>query len=218
MHVARFAVPFRQGAEVFVDGLGMLVAPGFPVGADGDLVEVASLASVGSLCLLGEPGAGKSAALQDLVKDIPGLDDAEPGQDAVLFVPLAQIAERAAFRELVAEPVLARVPGAGSAGGCLTLVLDGLDECPLPGGSKALAGLLERMLAKADASALRVLVGCRTAEYPDVVDGLLAAALVLVDNSATGAGLGFHADRRYSLISPASLAPRWIRAGGWGRR
>ena len=29
-----------------------------------------------------------------------------------------------------------------------------------------------------------------------------------------GAGLGFHAACRYSLISPASLARRWIRAGG----
>jgi hypothetical protein len=177
VHVARFAVPFGQGAEVLVDELGMLVAPGFPGGADGDLVEVARLESAGSLCLLGEPGAGKSVALQDLVKDIPGLDDAEPGQDAALFVPLAQIAERAAFHELVAEPVLTRVPGTSSASGCLTLVLDGLDECPLPGGSKALAGLLERMLEKVDASALRVLVGCRTAEYPDVVDGLLAGVL-----------------------------------------
>jgi hypothetical protein len=33
---------------------------------------------------------------------------------------------------------------------------------------------------------------------------------VLVENSATGAELGFHAACRYSLISPASLARRWI--------
>ena len=36
---------------------------------------------------------------------------------------------------------------------------------------------------------------------------------VLVENSATGAELGFHSACRYSLISPASLARRWIWAG-----
>src|SRR5690242_3000217 len=33
---------------------------------------------------------------------------------------------------------------------------------------------------------------------------------VLVENSAAGTGLGFHAVCRYSLISPASLVWRWI--------
>lgn len=169
----RFAVPFHPAAQVPVDGLGMLVTPRFPgEGGDG-LTQVASLASMGSLCLLGEPGAGKSTALRDVVMDIPTLENAEPGRDAAHFVALGEVAERAAFRELVAEPVLARVPSAGPGSGCLTLVLDGLDECPLPGGSKALAGLLARMFQKTDISALRVLVGCRTAEYPDAVDGLL---------------------------------------------
>ena len=40
---------------------------------------------------------------------------------------------------------------------------------------------------------------------------------VLVENSATTAGLGFHADCRYSLISPASLARRSTRAAGTGK-
>jgi integrase len=38
---------------------------------------------------------------------------------------------------------------------------------------------------------------------------------VLVENS--GADLGFHAAYRYSLISPPSLARRWIRVAGPGR-
>ncbi len=41
---------------------------------------------------------------------------------------------------------------------------------------------------------------------------------VPVENSATSAGLGFHAACRYSLISPASLVRRWIRRLGSGRR
>ena len=40
---------------------------------------------------------------------------------------------------------------------------------------------------------------------------------VLVENSGTSADLGFHAVCRYSLISPASLARRWIRAAGPGK-
>ena len=40
---------------------------------------------------------------------------------------------------------------------------------------------------------------------------------VLVENSATGAGLSFHAACSYSLISPASLARRWIWVAGTGR-
>jgi len=41
--------------------------------------------------------------------------------------------------------------------------------------------------------------------------------LVMVENSATGAGLGFHAACRYSLMSPASRARRWIWAAGTGK-
>ena len=83
------------------------------------------------------------------------------------MVSLAEIADRAAFRDMVTGPVLARIPaGAGESAGCLTLVLDGLDECPLPGGARVFAGLLREMLSGADTAALRVLVGCRSAEYP----------------------------------------------------
>ena len=40
---------------------------------------------------------------------------------------------------------------------------------------------------------------------------------VMVENPATGAGLGFYAACWYSLISPASRALRWIRAAGTGK-
>jgi hypothetical protein len=39
---------------------------------------------------------------------------------------------------------------------------------------------------------------------------------VLVENSAASTGLGFHAVRQHSLISPASLAWRWNRVTGPG--
>jgi alkyl hydroperoxide reductase subunit AhpC len=52
---------------------------------------------------------------------------------------------------------------------------------------------------------------------PADTSGNAKARTVLVENSATSAGLGFHAACRYSLISPASLVRRWIRAGGMGK-
>jgi hypothetical protein len=46
---------------------------------------------------------------------------------------------------------------------------------------------------------------------------VVTAPPVLVENSATSAGLVFHAACRYSLISPASLARRSTRAAGTGK-
>ena len=163
---------------IFLDDLGMLAAPGFAGRYDGGLTEIRALASAGSFSLLGEPGAGKTTALQSIIDGIPGLDVAEPGQDAVLMLSLAEITDRAAFRDLITRPVLARIPaGHREPEGRLTLVLDGLDECPLPGGARAFAGLLREILEQADVGGLRVLIGCRSAEYPAVVHELLIKAL-----------------------------------------
>lgn len=65
---------------------------------------------------------------------------------------------------------------AASAGDQVTLVLDGLEECPIPGAGKALAGLLKQLLEEADASAMRLLVGCRSADYPPAVHEVLVSA------------------------------------------
>ena len=55
------------------------------------------------------------------------------------------------------------------------------------------------------------------AEEPAVAGYIARWRPVLVENSATSAGLGFHAAGRYSLISPASLVLRWIRVAGTGK-
>ena len=148
----------------------MLEAPGFVIGQPGGLVKVEALAADGSFCLLGEPGAGKTTALEAIAGRLPGPDGA--GRGPVVFVPMAEVPEAAVFRERVIVPVIAGI----SAGGCVTLVLDGLEECPVPGAGKVLAGLLNQLLQQADASALRLLVGCRSAEYPPRVHEVLTAA------------------------------------------
>ncbi len=164
--------------EFFLDDLGMLATPGLAGVRDSGLIGIRALVSAGSLSLLGEPGAGKTTALRSIISGISKLDVAVPGQDAVLAVPLAEITDRAAFRDVITGPVRARIPaGQEEPEGRLTLVLDGLDECPLPGGARAFVGLLREVLEQADTGALRVLIGCRSAEYPHVVHDLLTEAL-----------------------------------------
>ena len=178
VEVERFAAPAAPGMGMFVDDLGMLSPPGLSFHGDGGLTGIRALACAGSLSLLGEQGAGKTTALRSLIEGISRLDAAGPGQDAVLEVPLAEVTDRAAFREMITGPVLARIPaGAAASAGLLTLVLDGLDQCPLPGGARVFAGLLRVLIGGADTAALRVLISCRSADYPAVVDELLTGKL-----------------------------------------
>jgi hypothetical protein len=170
VRVKRFAVPGQRDAGVFLDDLGMLEASGFVIGQPGGLVEMEALAGEGSFCLLGEPGAGKTTALEAIAGQLPGPDGA--GQAPVVFVPMAEVTDAAVFQERAIVPALA----GASAGERVTLVLDGLEECPVPGAGKALAGLLRQLLRQADPSALRLLVGCRSAEYPSPVHDVLAGA------------------------------------------
>lgn len=133
-------------------------------------MEVDALADHGSFCLLGEPGAGKTTALEAIAGRPPAPDGA--GYGSVVFVPMIEVTDAAVFRERVITPVTAETSG----GGRVPLVLDGLEECPVPGAGKALADLLRELLRQVGASAMRLLVGCRSAEYPPAVHGVLAAA------------------------------------------
>jgi hypothetical protein len=100
-------------AGVFLDDLGMLEAFGFVIGRPGGLVAVEAMAAHGSLCLLGEPGAGKTTALEAIAGRLSRPDGARQGP--VVFVPMAEVTDAAVFRE--------RVIGAASAGtsggGCM---------------------------------------------------------------------------------------------------
>ena len=72
VRVERFAVPGQRDAGAFLDDLGMLEAPGYLIGQPDGLVEVEALAGGGSFCLLGEPGAGKTTALEAIAGRLPG--------------------------------------------------------------------------------------------------------------------------------------------------
>lgn len=179
IEVERFALPQGGGSEIVLDDLGLLATAGTTGSpGTGGLMRVADLESERSFCLLGEPGAGKTTALRSIVQGIPSVDDAEAGQDAVLWVPMGEVADSGIFREQIALPVRNHVSKAEAAcSGGLTVVLDGLDECPMRGGGKVLAGLLRGLLRDTNVSLLRVLVGCRSAEFHEAVHNVLAAAL-----------------------------------------
>ena len=170
VRVERFAVPGQWDAGAFLDDLGMLEAPGYLIGQPDGLVEVEALTGGGSFCLLGEAGAGKTTALETIAGGLPGRDGG--GQRHVVFVPMAEVTDAGVFRERVIVPAAA----AASGGDRVTLVLDGLEECPVPGAGKALASLLKQLLREADTSAMQLLVGCRSADYPPAVHEVLASA------------------------------------------
>jgi hypothetical protein len=138
IRVERFAVPGQRDTGAVLDDLGMLMAPGYLIGQPDGLVELEALTAGGSFCLLGEPGAGKTTALETIIGLPAGRDGDRQG--LVLFVSMAEVTEAWAFREHVIVPAAA----AASAGDQVTLVLDGLEECPVPGAGKALAGLLRQ--------------------------------------------------------------------------
>ena len=165
----RFAVPGQWDAGAFLDDLGMLVAPGYLIGQPDGLVEVEALTGAGSFCLLASPARGRR----------------RPGDHRRrLSRPGRRRPEACGLRSDGRGHRRRGLPGARDrACGCcdqrgnrVTLVLDGLEECPVPGVGKALASLLKQLLREADASAMRLLVGCRSADYPPAVHAVLASA------------------------------------------
>ena len=149
--VDRWVVPFGGAFQADDDGLrhGPAWSP------DPHAVPVAALAAGTSLALLGEPGAGKTTALHSL---------AQRGGHAVIH--LDEVGTGAELSSVLAERI-ATMPEAG------TLLLDSLDECLVP--QRALIRTLTRGLRGRDD--LRVLVGCRTADWPRILADEFAEVL-----------------------------------------
>jgi hypothetical protein len=189
--VERLCVPWGGSLWVSPDGFlpepSELLTPlaGQRSSSPGGLQLVSSAAASGAVVMLGEPGLGKSTSLQALVAGLPVWENAQAHENGLAWVDLVDV-DATTFHALVTDP-LQRLPLAVSdedsnvSSGALeqtseprlTLVLDGVDECPLE--PKRRVGRLRRALARRDLGRLRLLVGCRSADYPHVLHELLAA-------------------------------------------
>lgn len=119
-----------------------------------DRIALASIGERQSFALLGEPGIGKSTAIRHLI----------PPDDGTVRVELNEIT--------TATDLEARLrPTAEGSSPLSTIVLDGLDECPLS--VKAVSRIVvQRVQANPE---LRVVVGCRAADwYEPLASGLRA--------------------------------------------
>ncbi|UGQ09073.1 hypothetical protein LO772_19090 [Yinghuangia sp. ASG 101] len=139
----------------------------------GDFVKESELEGLGSLVLLGEPGAGKSSLLRALTADATRDDAPRTIDDAdCLWVYAAEISEASyhdllgsELRSLPLAPAVGASPGDAPTalpGRRLTVVVDQLDECPI---LDRLPGLLRISLKGRDVSGLRILAACRTASF-----------------------------------------------------
>jgi hypothetical protein len=120
--------------------------------------EVVTLSEVAAECLmlLGEPGSGKSVAMEQTVDAASKEDD----EDDVVFVDLgiAQTPEELE-RSILDEPkVQEHIAGSGR----LRLYLDALDEAKIA--VRSAVSVLKKCIGKLDSSRMVLRVSCRTAE------------------------------------------------------
>jgi hypothetical protein len=146
----------------------------------GMLVPPELAASAGSLVLLGEPGVGKTTSLLSIGES----RQAGPGA-SLLRIDGAGITddnfEQRVGRHLLALPRKANATRNESHaadgvdnGGDVILLIDQLDESPM---LRRFTTELETALRDRDTSRLRVLVACRTADYPASLTAVLESAL-----------------------------------------
>lgn len=138
-----------------------------PALVSGALAMPHIVAESGVMVLLGEPGAGKTSTFMALVDGLPRLTDPEDfgDQDSCVWVSGGDLTE-ATYADLVGG-YLDLLPTHGqnrAAGSTLTMVIDQTDESPM---LRQLPGRLNRSLRNRDVSLLRLLIACRTADYPE---------------------------------------------------
>ncbi|SDM36364.1 hypothetical protein SAMN05421874_1612 [Nonomuraea maritima] len=137
------------------------------------------------MVLLGEPGGGKTTVLRQLIHELPLADDVGPyAEDHHLWVNGYDLTEYS-YEEFLGR-FLAALAGqlggprtaasdaqeaAPARAGRLTVVIDQLDESPI---SRLLPERLNRSLKGRDPASLRLLIACRTADYPPHMTDILS--------------------------------------------
>jgi hypothetical protein len=186
-------MPFPLDLDGFLDPSAATASTGDTSKA-GTLVTPAVAAKAGALVLLGEPGVGKTTVFNGLTEALPDVDDAPEAEHVALRLDAARLTESSSFQELLgrrlralpeaprragATAVSSRVPiversPRGGRDVTLTIVLDQVDESPM---LRWLAADLATAMKGRDTSRLRVLLACRTADYPSALTDVLAHAV-----------------------------------------
>jgi len=111
------------------------------------------------LVLSGEPGLGKSVALEQA---FPGVDHAQGGDAKTIWIRFRDIPDRQVFTSRVFDS--ARWKSWVAGGGTISLVLDGLDEGLIK--IKDFLSFLTSELRSVSLERLQLVVACRTADWP----------------------------------------------------
>ncbi|WLW52065.1 NACHT domain-containing protein [Streptomyces sp. YU58] len=155
-----------------------LAAPGGAEATVGALVAPSDVARAGATVLLGEPGAGKTSVFRSLVRGLPAWDDTDvpEGADRCVWIDGPDLT--AATWDEVLGRHLTGLPGATvgqdpSPSGSLTVVIDQADESEI---CRHLPSYLKRGLRNKDVSGLRLLLACRTGDYPAALTRVLRDA------------------------------------------
>ncbi|MFF3995522.1 NACHT domain-containing protein [Streptomyces cyaneofuscatus] len=155
-----------------------LVAPAGSEATAGLLVTPGDAAREGATVLLGEPGAGKTSVFRLLVQGLPMWDDpfVPEGADRCVWVDGPDLTP-ATWDEVLGShlkglPSVAVGQGP-SPGGKLTVVIDQADESEM---RRHLPSYLKRYLRNRDVRGLRLLLACRTGDYPAGLTSVLREA------------------------------------------
>ncbi|WP_261719018.1 NACHT domain-containing protein [Streptomyces sp. FZ201] len=189
-----------------------------PLDLEGDYDGIAAFYArvpSGRLVILGAPGAGKSALVLRLARDL--LKSREPAAPVPVLLPIASwnSAEEdpwhwAARRLAALHPTVLRTPQLAHdllTSGRLLPVLDGLDELPEPARPKALTRLRRTLNEPA-----RLVLTCRVEEYEAAVedtDTVLPAAAVVQLEPLTVTDLEAYLPRTARPTGPEHTATKW---------
>jgi hypothetical protein len=162
----RFWCP-REGTLNLTDG-GFLFDPEdkYAKYVASDVVPFESIAHLSCLALLGEPGIGKSTAMEDIQHATERA--AQVSNEKVLYINLNEYGDESRLINEVFNSGAYQEWLAGSH--CLHLFLDSLDECRIRVGQVGTILAEKLKQAKDHLGRLRLRIACRTADWPPTLE------------------------------------------------